>query len=214
MQHRYVYRIVVLSLLGLLYIGLIQKYRAYDIDNPWFLSFSYNYCHGGTLTDEFAGTHYPEGMDGVHLFGKVAARTQCVVLDQVGWTPWGTVGLISIWALIVMVVVVVSATLGLSREMDCSFHPVSWRNGTDGLNDREGTLRYFCFFLFVADIVAGCTGHGTCGSAGGGGCDRNRAHRSRCADTTCAATSDSNEELGAFGGKDWRGGGVDGGDLP
>ncbi len=53
MQDRFAYRLVVLSLLALLYVGLIQKYRAYDIDNAWFSSYSYNPCHEGIDTDEF-----------------------------------------------------------------------------------------------------------------------------------------------------------------
>lgn len=104
MQDRFAYRLVVLSLLALLYVGLIQKYRAYDIDNAWFSSYSYNPCHEGIDTDEFGEVRYPDGMDGVHLFGKLAARTQCLVLDRTGWTPWAAVmglnipfGLVSLW---------------------------------------------------------------------------------------------------------------------
>jgi len=93
MQHRFAYRIVVLLLLALFYRGLTQKYRAYDIDNPWFLSFSYNACHGGPQTDEFAEVRYPNGMDGVHLSGKLAAGAQCLVLNRTGWTPGAVVGL-------------------------------------------------------------------------------------------------------------------------
>ncbi len=87
----YAMRATVLLLLALLYAGLVQKYRSYDVDNPWFLSFSYNACHGGPLTDEFQQARYPSGMDGVHLFGKLAAHTQCLVLDRTGWTPTGIV---------------------------------------------------------------------------------------------------------------------------
>ncbi|MDR3736249.1 MAG: hypothetical protein P4L10_12015 [Acidobacteriaceae bacterium] len=87
MQHRYMLRISVLCLLALLYAGLAQKYRAYDIDNPWALSFSYNACHNGGETDTFGGLAYPSGMDGVHLFGKAPAAIQCAVFNRTGWTP-------------------------------------------------------------------------------------------------------------------------------
>jgi hypothetical protein len=89
----YAIRVSVLLLLTLLYAALVLKYRSYDIDNPWFLSFSYNACHGGPLTDEFQQARYPIGMDGVHLFGKLAAHTECLVLDRTGWIPAGVVPL-------------------------------------------------------------------------------------------------------------------------
>ncbi len=103
MRRRYTLRVVVLLLLALLYGGLTQKYRAYEVDNPWELSFSYNLCHSGVETDTFAGLRYPGGMDGVHLFGKVPARVQCLVLDRTGWTPGWVVclnvifGMASLW---------------------------------------------------------------------------------------------------------------------
>jgi hypothetical protein len=87
MQSRSWYRISVLLLLSLLYVSLTQKYRAYERDTPWFLSFSYNYCHGNVQTDQFLEVRYPSGMDGVHLFGKTAATIQCAALNRIGWTP-------------------------------------------------------------------------------------------------------------------------------
>jgi hypothetical protein len=78
-----------MTLLGFAYIVGIDRYRAYDIDTPWFLSFSYNYCHSAVQTDEFMQLRYPKGMDGVHLFGKVAAECQCLVLNRLGWTQAG-----------------------------------------------------------------------------------------------------------------------------
>ncbi len=97
------YRIVVLLLLGVLYVGLTQRYRAYDVDNPWFLSFSYNYCHDNIQSDTFMQVHYPAGMDGVHLFGKIPATAQCVVMNRIGWSPASVVylnvalGLAALW---------------------------------------------------------------------------------------------------------------------
>jgi hypothetical protein len=93
MQRKTVRQILVLALLGLLYCGLAQKYRAYDVDNPWFLSFSYNACHGDIETDTFQGMRYPGGMDGVHLFGKLPAEVQCAVMNRTGWIPGSVVGL-------------------------------------------------------------------------------------------------------------------------
>ena len=70
---RWLLRCLSLLALAVLYLLLTQKYRAYDIDNPWFLSFSYNACHEHIGTDEFEQDRFPTGMDGVHLFGKMAA---------------------------------------------------------------------------------------------------------------------------------------------
>lgn len=85
-QSGYALRIFVLFFLGIVYLLGIQRYRAYDIDTPWYLSFSYNYCHGGIQTDEFERIRYPNGMDGVSLFGKLAAESQCFALNRLGWT--------------------------------------------------------------------------------------------------------------------------------
>jgi hypothetical protein len=93
------YRIVVMALLGVLYLTLTQRYRAYDLDSPWFLSFSYNYCHGDIESDTFIERRYPLGMDGVHLFGKVPATAQCLVMDRTGWSPTSIVWLNLVLAL-------------------------------------------------------------------------------------------------------------------
>jgi len=92
MWHRYRLRVLVLLMLGLLYGAMIQKYRAYDVDDPWVLSYSYNACHGGGEEDAFTGFPFAYGgMDGVHLFGKVPAAVQCIVLNRTGWTLWSAV---------------------------------------------------------------------------------------------------------------------------
>ena len=93
MKYRWLLRVLAILSLALLYISLTQKYRAYDIDNPWFLSFSYNACHEHVQTDQFEQFRFPGGMDGVHLFGKIAAAVQCGFMDRFGWTPGTIVGL-------------------------------------------------------------------------------------------------------------------------
>jgi hypothetical protein len=80
-------RLAILVSLCALYLVLTQHYRAYDVDNPWFLSFSYNAAHRGLGTDTFLQVRFPGGMDGVHLFGKAAASIQAHALDHLGWTP-------------------------------------------------------------------------------------------------------------------------------
>ena len=66
---------------------MFQKYRAYDIDNPWFLSFSYNLSELHIEKDTFAQIPFPFGMDGTSTFGKFAAYVQSAALMIMGWTP-------------------------------------------------------------------------------------------------------------------------------
>jgi hypothetical protein len=61
-------------------------YRPYNIDDPWFLSFSYGLCHRRSELDLAFGGRFPNGMGGTIAFGKLAAYTQCAVFDLFGWT--------------------------------------------------------------------------------------------------------------------------------
>jgi hypothetical protein len=67
------------------YLLMFLSYRAYDIDNPWFLSFSHNACREHIQNDQFLGVKFPNGMDGTQLFGKIAAGIQCAALTPFGW---------------------------------------------------------------------------------------------------------------------------------
>ncbi len=58
--------------LGTIYALLFQRYRSCDIDNPWFLSFSYNFWDEKIYTDYFSGYVFPNGMGGTIAFGKIA----------------------------------------------------------------------------------------------------------------------------------------------
>lgn len=80
--------ILILLSLFAFYLLMFQRYRPYDIDNPWFLSFSYNTCVEHIYTDQFMNVRFPGGMDGTQLFGKLAAYTQCGVLGLTGWNQW------------------------------------------------------------------------------------------------------------------------------
>lgn len=64
---------------------MFLRYRAYDIDNPWFLSFSYNTFVEHISTDQFMAVRFPAGMDGTQLFGKLAALLQYAALSQAHW---------------------------------------------------------------------------------------------------------------------------------
>ena len=57
---------VLVLLLALLafYLFIFLRYRPYDIDNPWFLSFSYNRFIEHIRSDQFAKVVFPGGMDG------------------------------------------------------------------------------------------------------------------------------------------------------
>ena len=70
------------------YAATFLRYRSYDIDNPWFLSFSYNTCVEHIYHDAFMNVRFPAGMDGTFLFGKLAAYVQFAALGKLGWQQW------------------------------------------------------------------------------------------------------------------------------
>jgi hypothetical protein len=81
---------IILSGLFIFYLGMFLRYRPYDIDNPWFLSFSYNSYVEHICTDQFMNVRFPGGMDGTFFFGKLAALVQFALLSHVGWQQWPT----------------------------------------------------------------------------------------------------------------------------
>ncbi len=68
-----------------LYQLLFLHFRPYDIDNPWFLSFSYSQNVRHVFSDEFLHARFPYGQDGTQFFGWVAAELQAVVAKLFGW---------------------------------------------------------------------------------------------------------------------------------
>ena len=78
---------IVIAWLALCYTALALKYRAYDIDNPWFQSHSYNLWNDHIDTDTFMCTSFPAGMGGTRVFGKVVSWVQATVLNFLGWSP-------------------------------------------------------------------------------------------------------------------------------
>jgi hypothetical protein len=74
--------------LEILYIALFQRYRAYEIDNPWYLSFSRNYCVDRYPGDFFLNGVFPDGMGGTAVFGRLAGLTQGLVLNDFAWRPF------------------------------------------------------------------------------------------------------------------------------
>lgn len=68
------------------YVLLWNKYRPYNVDDPWFTSFSYDLCHKHSEFDEAFGGRFPNGMGGTVVFGKLAAYPQCVFYDLFGWS--------------------------------------------------------------------------------------------------------------------------------
>jgi hypothetical protein len=77
---------VLIALLGLLYLALMGKYSALELDNIWFLSFSHSFWVDHISTDGFMLSTFPSGMGGVVAFGKIAAFLQGSVLNVVGWS--------------------------------------------------------------------------------------------------------------------------------
>ena len=80
-------------LLGLFvfYCWMFLKYRPFEIDNPWFLSFSYDTFVEHLTNDQFMNVRFPSGMDGTRLFGRLAAALQYVAFSPIGWRQWPAV---------------------------------------------------------------------------------------------------------------------------
>lgn len=68
-----------------LYLLLLGRYRTFNIDTPWFVSFTYAWWHTHQPFDLLMLRRFPYGMGGVEAFGKLAAGLQGIVLERVGW---------------------------------------------------------------------------------------------------------------------------------
>ena len=77
--------VLLLAALFVLYQLLFLHYRPYDVDNPWFLSFSYLQHVEHVRTDQFLQMRFPFGMDGTQFFGRLAADGQAAVAALFGW---------------------------------------------------------------------------------------------------------------------------------
>jgi len=74
------------ALIAILYIFLIGRYNAFDLDSRWFPSFSHAFVIDHIQTDPFAQGQFPNGMGGVIAFGKLAAIVQGSLLSIIGWS--------------------------------------------------------------------------------------------------------------------------------
>lgn len=79
-------QIALIVLIGLLYLALIGRYNAFDLDSRWFPSFSHSFLVEHIETDTFMRKPFPGGMGGVVAFGKVAAIVQGGLLNLFGWS--------------------------------------------------------------------------------------------------------------------------------
>jgi hypothetical protein len=75
------------TFLGILYSMLFQKYRAYEIDNPWYLSFSRSYWVDRYPGDMFLNGVFPNGMGGTAVFGRLPGIVQGAILNHFDWQP-------------------------------------------------------------------------------------------------------------------------------
>lgn len=71
-----------------MYVLLFGRYRAYEIDNPWYLSFSRNSWVDNFHGDAFLNGIFPDGMGGTAVFGRGPALVQGAVLNPLGWSPF------------------------------------------------------------------------------------------------------------------------------
>jgi hypothetical protein len=88
-EHKYtpISASVIIALVMIVYAGLFGVYRSnLDIDTPWYLSISYNYCIKGIDSDVTFGGTFPLAMGGTVAFGKLAAMVQCAALAPFDWS--------------------------------------------------------------------------------------------------------------------------------
>ncbi len=64
-------------------ILIFNNYRAEDIDDPWSLSFAYNFLHNDY---EYDSVYKTTELGGVAYFGKIYSYFYGFVLDKIGWT--------------------------------------------------------------------------------------------------------------------------------
>ncbi len=149
---------IVLPLLAMLYGALFENFRPDDLDNPWFLSFSYNMCNEHVDTDQFEQVRFPNGMDGTHLFGKLAASTQCLALNRSRWLPRD-----ASWLNILFVVASLALWWAALRRLRFSPVFVGWYVFLLGVWEpvvnMAGQFRYefFAFFLMSAAVWLAAT---------------------------------------------------------
>jgi len=78
---------IIAVLVVVVYATIFHNYRVNtNIDIPWSLSFSYNYCVKGIETDASFGVQFPVGQGGTVAFGKLAAMIQCAALAPLNWS--------------------------------------------------------------------------------------------------------------------------------
>jgi len=86
------YSLISVSIVAILVVAvyaiMFGNYRPHTlIDNPWYLSYSYNYCIKGISNDASFGTTFPFGLGGgTVVSGKLAAMLQCAALAPFSWS--------------------------------------------------------------------------------------------------------------------------------
>jgi hypothetical protein len=79
--------LIIAALVVAVHAIMFGNYRPHTlIDTVWDLSFSYNYCIKGIVTDPTFGSTFPNGMGGTVAFGKLAAMVQCAALAPFNWS--------------------------------------------------------------------------------------------------------------------------------
>lgn len=130
-------------------MALHCKYRVEDTDDPWVLSFYYNYLHHGISCDRYMG--YTAA--GMQFFGKTPALIIGTALDRIGWTK-SNAHITSTFFLFLSIPLWVSILLRMkySRDLALSF-------GTsmlllDPFFTIANSARYdaFVFFLVTASL--------------------------------------------------------------
>ena len=100
----------------------------------------WNYKHSGVQTDEFGGAHFPQGMDGTRLFGKIPADfSACYGSDWVDAVSRDD-AVDGFHRSVSGAVVVCAAQNGLESSAHRHFYSSSGTHGTSARDGGEASL--------------------------------------------------------------------------
>lgn len=170
---------ILLILIPALYALLINHFRTFNIDNPWYAAYTYSWWNSHSPTDPFMQRSFPDGMGGVEAFGKLAAAIQGGVMNAIGWrvTHFEFLSLIFVSAALFVFadtarrmgrsrnfVIVYVTVIGLSEQFFFAAEQARYEYVTLLLFSLAlwvGTRRWFVFSAFLAALCmevqpAGC----------------------------------------------------------
>jgi len=143
---------VLIALLGVLYLALMGKYRGFQLDNIWFLSFSHSYWVDHVQSDTFMLKPFPGGMGGVAYFGKLAAVTQGAILNLIGWSLANAI-LISIVFTVLSLILFAQTCRRLGYSGKFTFCYIAFLGFTEPFVAVSQSARYEFLAIFLLSVA-------------------------------------------------------------